>query len=38
MFFELVQRGGGYDGYGTPNTAVRTAAQYRQLVLAGVIG
>jgi hypothetical protein len=29
MFFELVQRGGGYDGYGTPNTAVRTAAQYR---------
>ena len=21
MFFEMVQRGGGYDGYGTPNTA-----------------
>jgi 4-hydroxyphenylpyruvate dioxygenase len=38
MFFELVQRGGGYDGYGTPNTAVRTAAQYRHLVLAGLIG
>jgi 4-hydroxyphenylpyruvate dioxygenase len=27
LFFEVVQRRGGYDGYGTPNTAVRMAAQ-----------
>jgi 4-hydroxyphenylpyruvate dioxygenase len=27
LFFEVVQRSGGYDGYGTPNTAVRMAAQ-----------
>jgi 4-hydroxyphenylpyruvate dioxygenase len=36
MFFEVVQRAGGYDGYGTPNTPVRMAAQYRRLVLAGI--
>lgn len=29
LFFEVVQRRGGYDGYGTPNTAVRMAAQLR---------
>lgn len=29
VFFELVQRVKDYDGYGTPNTPVRMAAQYR---------
>jgi 4-hydroxyphenylpyruvate dioxygenase len=38
LFFEIVQRVGGYDGYGTPNTPVRMAAQYRHLLLAGIIG
>jgi 4-hydroxyphenylpyruvate dioxygenase len=38
MFFEVVQRRGGYDGYGTSNTPVRMAAQYRQHVLAGING
>jgi 4-hydroxyphenylpyruvate dioxygenase len=27
LFFELVQRGDGYDGYGAGNAAVRMAAQ-----------
>jgi hypothetical protein len=31
-----VQRVGDYDGYGTPNTPVRMAAQYRHTALAGV--
>lgn len=37
LFFEVVQRGASYDGYGTPNTPVRMAAQYRQLLMAGII-
>lgn len=37
LFFEVVQRGAPYDGYGTPNIPVRMAAQYRHLLLAGVI-
>jgi 4-hydroxyphenylpyruvate dioxygenase len=36
MFFEIVQRVGGYDGFGTPNTPVRMAAQYRHTALAGI--
>jgi 4-hydroxyphenylpyruvate dioxygenase len=36
MFFEIVQRIGGYDGFGTPNTPVRMAAQYRHTALAGI--
>jgi 4-hydroxyphenylpyruvate dioxygenase len=35
MFFEIVQRVGGYDGYGFPSTPVRMAAQYRHTALAG---
>jgi 4-hydroxyphenylpyruvate dioxygenase len=35
MFFEVVARVGGYDGYGFPNTPVRMAAQYRHSALAG---
>ncbi|GAA2410632.1 hypothetical protein GCM10010191_19460 [Actinomadura vinacea] len=31
LFFEIVQRLSGYDGYGAANTPVRMAAQYRQL-------
>jgi 4-hydroxyphenylpyruvate dioxygenase len=38
MFFEVVQRTGGYDGYGAPNTPVRMTAQYRHFVLAGING
>jgi len=30
VFFEVVQRRGGYDGYGAPNAAVRLAAQHSQ--------
>lgn len=30
FFLELVERRGGYDGYGAPNAAVRLAAQARQ--------
>ena len=29
LFFEVVQREGGYDGYGAANSAVRLAAQLR---------
>jgi 4-hydroxyphenylpyruvate dioxygenase len=29
VFFEVVQRRGGYDGYGAPNAGVRLAAQHR---------
>ena len=29
MFFEIVQRTGGYDGYGGPNAPFRIAAQKR---------
>jgi 4-hydroxyphenylpyruvate dioxygenase len=36
MFFEIVQRVGGYDGYGTANTPIRMAAQYRHTALAGL--
>ncbi|WP_433383426.1 bifunctional sugar phosphate isomerase/epimerase/4-hydroxyphenylpyruvate dioxygenase family protein [Actinoplanes sp. CA-142083] len=36
VFFELVQRVKDYDGYGTPNTPVRMAAQYR--VSRGILG
>jgi 4-hydroxyphenylpyruvate dioxygenase len=36
LFFEVVQRCDGYDGYAATNTSVRMAAQYRQLVLAGI--
>ena len=36
MFFEIVQRVGDYDGYGTPNTPVRMAAQYRHTAMAGI--
>jgi 4-hydroxyphenylpyruvate dioxygenase len=28
VFFEVVQRRGGYDGYGAPNAPVRLAAQH----------
>jgi 4-hydroxyphenylpyruvate dioxygenase len=28
VFFEVVQRSGGYDGYGAANAPVRLAAQY----------
>ena len=28
VFFEVVQRGGGYDGYGAANAPVRLAAQH----------
>lgn len=30
FFFELVERRGGYDGYGATNAAIRLAAQSRQ--------
>ncbi len=30
IFFEVVQRGGGYDGYGAANAPVRLAAQHAQ--------
>jgi 4-hydroxyphenylpyruvate dioxygenase len=36
LFFELVQRSGGYDGYGAPNTAVRMAAQFRHAATGGM--
>ena len=29
LFFEVVQRAGGYDGYGAPNAPFRIAAQKR---------
>jgi 4-hydroxyphenylpyruvate dioxygenase-like putative hemolysin len=32
----VVQRTGGYDGYGAPNTPVRMAAQLRQAALGGL--
>jgi 4-hydroxyphenylpyruvate dioxygenase len=38
LFFEIVQRVNGYHGYGTANTPVRMAAQYRHAALAGIIG
>jgi len=34
FFLEIVERRGGYDGYGAPNAAVRLAAQARQRALA----
>ena len=30
MFLEVVQRRGGYDGYGAPNAPVRLAAQFER--------
>jgi 4-hydroxyphenylpyruvate dioxygenase len=36
LFFEIVQRVNGYDGYGTSNAPVRMAAQYRQSLLTPV--
>ena len=33
LFFEVVQRSGGYDGYGAPNTPVRMAAQLHQATM-----
>jgi 4-hydroxyphenylpyruvate dioxygenase len=36
VFFEIVQRVDDYDGYGTPNTPVRMAAQYRHAALSGI--
>jgi 4-hydroxyphenylpyruvate dioxygenase len=36
LFFEIVQRRGGYDGYGAPNTAVRMAAQLHQAAIGGL--
>ncbi|MER7082536.1 sugar phosphate isomerase/epimerase and 4-hydroxyphenylpyruvate domain-containing protein, partial [Saccharopolyspora kobensis] len=35
IFFELVQRIGGYAGYGVPNAPVRMAAHRRQRLAAG---
>jgi 4-hydroxyphenylpyruvate dioxygenase len=35
LFFEIVQRSGGYDGYGAPNTPVRMAAQLHQAAIGG---
>ncbi len=36
LFFEIVQRTGGYDGYGAPGTPVRMAAQLRHAAAAGI--
>jgi 4-hydroxyphenylpyruvate dioxygenase len=36
LFFEIVQRTGGYDGYGAPNTATRMAAQLRYAATGGI--
>jgi 4-hydroxyphenylpyruvate dioxygenase len=36
LFFEIVQRDGGYDGYGAPNTPVRMAAQLNQAAMGGL--
>lgn len=33
LFFEMVQRVSGYDGYGTPNDGVRAAAQHRRMAM-----
>jgi 4-hydroxyphenylpyruvate dioxygenase len=33
LFFEIVQRTGGYDGFGAPNTPVRMAAQLHQAAM-----
>jgi 4-hydroxyphenylpyruvate dioxygenase len=33
LFFEVVQRTGGYDGFGAPNTPVRMAAQLHQAAM-----
>ena len=38
LFFEVVQRSGGYDGYGGPNTPVRMAAQLHQAAMGGLDG
>jgi 4-hydroxyphenylpyruvate dioxygenase len=36
LFFEVVQRKGGYTGYGAPNTAVRMATQLRYTATGGI--
>ena len=36
LFFEIVQRTGGYDGFGAPNTPVRMAAQLHHATAGGL--
>jgi len=36
LFFEVVQRNGGYDGFGAPNTPVRMAAQLHHATTGGL--
>ena len=36
LFFEIVQRGEGYDGYGAPNAPFRIAAQKRLMRAKGI--
>ena len=36
LFFEVVQRSGGYDGFGAPNTPVRMAAQLHHATTGGL--
>jgi 4-hydroxyphenylpyruvate dioxygenase len=36
LFFEIVQRSGGYDGFGAPNTPVRMAAQLHHATTGGL--
>jgi 4-hydroxyphenylpyruvate dioxygenase len=36
LFFEIVQRSGGYSGFGAPNTPVRMAAQLHQAAMGGL--
>jgi len=36
LFFEIVQRTGGYEGFGAPNTPVRMAAQLHQAAMGGL--
>ncbi len=36
LFFEIVERGGGYEGYGAPNAPFRIAAQKRAMRPAGL--
>jgi 4-hydroxyphenylpyruvate dioxygenase len=36
LFFEIVQRAGGYDGFGAPNTPVRMASQLHYAAMGGL--
>lgn len=36
MFFEILERRGGYDGYGAPNAPFRIAAQKRLMRAKGM--